>query len=58
MSTQIGDIYIRHSDGVAYRVKWVDIKIVVLESEDESLLSMTDIYSLEESYAKEESKLA
>ncbi len=58
MNTKVGDIYIRHSNGVVYRVKWVDNKAVVLESEDGRLLSMTDIYGLEKSYTKKESKTA
>ena len=58
MNTKVGDIYVRHSDGMVYRVKWTDDKTVVLESEERNLLSMTDIYGLEKSYTKKESKTA
>jgi hypothetical protein len=53
-----GDIYTRHKDGVVYRVKWFDSKTVVLESQDGSLLSMTDIYGLANAYTRRESKVA
>ncbi len=56
VGTKVGDIYVRHSDRVVYRVKWVDYKTVVLESEEGSLLAMTHIYDLEKSYTKQESK--
>ncbi len=58
MGTKVGDTYIRHSDGEVHRVKWTDNKTVVLESEEGSLLSMTDIYDLEKSYTKNEPKAA
>jgi len=56
MEVKVGDIYIRHSDGKSYRVKRIDHKMVVLELEDGSRLSLTDIFSLEKAYRKRESK--
>ena len=58
MNIKLGEIYTRHSDGVVYRVKWIDSKTVVLESEDGRLLSMTDIYGLANAYTRRESKVA
>ena len=55
---KVGDIYIRHSDGVVYRVKAIDNLKVVLESEDRSLLTITDIYGLANAYTWRESKVA
>ena len=57
MDIKVGDIYIRHSDGVVYRVKAIDNLKVVLESEDRSLLTITDIYGLKKAYTKRESKV-
>ncbi len=56
MDVKVGDLYIRRSDGAVYRVKMIDNIKVVLESEDKSLLSITDIYGLEKSYTKKEPK--
>ena len=55
---KLGDIYTRHSNGVAYKVKMIDNRQVVLESEDGSTLSITDIRGLEKAYTKRESKVA
>ena len=44
MEVQVGDIYIRHSDGQICRVKWTGRTTVVLESEDGSHLRLTNIY--------------
>ena len=56
MEVKVGDIYIRHSDGKSYRVKRIDHKMVVLELEDGTRLSLTDIFALEKAYRKKESK--
>ena len=56
MKIEVGDIYIRNSDRIVYRVKAIDNIKVILESEDGSLLTITDIYGLEKAYAKRESK--
>jgi len=55
---EVGDIYIRNSDRMLYRVKAIDNIKVILESEDRSLLSITDIYGLQKAYTKKkESKV-
>jgi len=55
---EVGDIYIRNSDRIVYRVKAIDNIKVILESEDRSLLSITDIYGLQKAYTKKkESKV-
>jgi len=51
-----GDLYVRRSDGAVFRVKMIDNIKVVLESEDKSLLTITDIYGLEKSYTQKELK--
>ena len=56
MEVKVGDVYIRHSDGKSYRVKRIDHKMVVLELEDGTRLSLTDIFALEQAYSKRESK--
>jgi hypothetical protein len=56
VEVKVGDIYIRHSDGKSYRVKRIDHIRVVLELEDETRLSLTDIFGLEKAYSKKESK--
>ncbi len=57
MKIEVGDIYIRNSERILYRVKAIDNIKVILESEDGSLLSITDIYGLEKAYIKRESKV-
>ena len=52
---KVGDIYIRQSDGQICRVKWTDRATVVLESEDESHLRLTNVFVLEKAYSKRES---
>jgi hypothetical protein len=54
MDIKVGDIYIRHSDERVYRVKNIDNKMVVLEAEDRSHLSLTNIFGLKRGYAKKE----
>jgi hypothetical protein len=54
MDVKIGDIYIRESDGKIYRVKKIDNTMVVLESEDGSRLTLTDIFGLKKAYGKKE----
>jgi hypothetical protein len=56
VNVKVGDIYIRNSDRMLYRVKAIDNIKVILESEDGSLLTITDIYGLEKAYTKRESK--
>jgi hypothetical protein len=55
VEVKVGDIYIRHSDGKICRVKRIDHTMVVLELEDETRLSLTDIFGLEKGYKKKES---
>jgi len=56
MDIKVGDMYIRHLDERVYRVKNIDNKMVVLEAEDRSHLSLTDIFGLQKGYSKKESK--
>lgn len=56
MEIKVGDIYVRHSDGVVCRVKWIGRTAVVLESEDGNRLRLTDIFDLEKAYSKRESE--
>jgi hypothetical protein len=53
---KVGDIYVRHSDGKIYRVRWIDRTTVVLESDDRPRLRLTDISGLEKAYSKRESE--
>jgi len=55
---KIGDIYIRNSDAKICRVKRIDHKKIVLESEDGKWLTLTDIFGLEKAYSKKESQPA
>jgi hypothetical protein len=57
VNVKVGDIYIRHSDEKIWRVKKIDNIKVVLESQD-GTLSLTDVYGLEKSYTRRESKTA
>jgi hypothetical protein len=43
---KVGDIYIRNSDGKVWRVKKIDHKRIVLESENGRRLTLTDIFGL------------
>ena len=53
MDVNIGDVYIRNSDGKIYKVKKIDHTMLVLESsEGSSQLALTDIYGLEKAYSK------
>jgi hypothetical protein len=56
MDIKVGDIYIRHFDGKICTVKKIDHKVIVLGSDDGSWLTLTDIYGLQKSYGKSESK--
>ena len=58
MDAKVGDTYIRHSDGKICRVKKIDDIKVVLESQDGTWVSLTDVYGLEKSYTRRESKTA
>jgi len=55
VEAKVGDIYTRHSDGKICRVKRIDHTMVVLQLlEDETRLSVTDIFGLEKGYTKRE----
>ena len=54
MDVKLRDVYIRNSDGKVYRVKTIDNKMIVLESEDPTQLALTDIFGLEKAYTKRE----
>ncbi len=56
MEINVGDIYIRKSDGRVCRVRWIDHTTVVLESEDGRNLRLTSIYGLKNEYTKKESE--
>ena len=56
MNVKVGDIYIRHSDGRICRVKRIEHKKIVLESEDGTWLTLADIFGLEKAYSKKEPK--
>ena len=58
MEIRIGDYYIRNSDGKICKVKAIDHRKIVLESEDGTWLTMTDNRGLEKAYKKRESKVA
>jgi hypothetical protein len=51
---KVGDIYIRHSDGQICRVKWIDRTTLVLESDNERHVRLTNIFALEKAYRKRE----
>ena len=54
MNVKIGDIYIRKSDGKIWRVKRIDHKRIVLESENGARFALADIFGLEKAYTKKE----
>ncbi len=54
MDVKIGDIYVRNSDGKTWKVKKIDNKMIVLESERESKHALTDVFGLERGYTKQE----
>jgi len=58
MEIKIGDVYIRHSDGKVCKVKAIDHRKIVLQSEDGTWLTITDYRGLEKAYKKKESKVA
>ncbi len=51
---KVGDIYIRHSDRRIWRVKKIDNIMVVLESEDGTLLTLADVFGLGKAYSRKE----
>jgi len=53
---KVGDIYIRNSDRKVCKVRWIDYKRVVLESEGGDWLALADIFGLEKTYTKKEHK--
>ena len=55
MDVNIGDFYIRNSDGKVYRVKRIDHKKIVLESDAKGRYTLVDIFVLEKAYTKKES---
>jgi hypothetical protein len=52
----VGDIYIRNLDRKVCKVKWIDYKGVILESEGGDWLALADIFGLEKAYTKKEPK--
>ena len=54
MEVKVGDLYIRHSDRRIWRVKKIDNKMVVLESEYGTRLTLAGIFGLEKAYSKKE----
>ena len=54
MDVKIGDVYIRNSDGKVYRVKMIDNKKIVLQSDEEGKRTLTDVFGLEKAYTKKE----
>jgi len=54
VEVKVGDIYIRHSDRRIWRVKKIDNIMVVLESEDGTRITLTDIFGLGKAYSKKE----
>ncbi len=56
MDVKIGDLHIRHSDGKIWRIRKIDNKKVVLESEDKTRLTLVDIFGLEKGYSKKETQ--
>ena len=54
VEVKVGDIFIRHSDRRIWRVKKINNTMVVLESEDETRLTLADIFGLEKAYSKKE----
>ncbi len=54
MDVRIGDVYFRNSDEKPYRVKKIDNKMIVLESEETGQLALTDIFGLEKAYTKKQ----
>jgi hypothetical protein len=56
VKVKVGDIYIRNSDGKVCKARWIDHKGVVLESEDGNWVTLADIFGLEKTYTKEETK--
>ena len=56
VNVKIGDIYIRTSNKKIWKVKKIDNTMVVLESEDGTHLTLTDIFGLEKAYSKKGSQ--
>ncbi len=54
MNVKVGDLYIRHSDGKIWKVKKIEYKKVVLESENGKRLALADIFGLGKGYSKKE----
>jgi len=54
VKVKVGDIYIRNSDRKVCKVKWIDHKRVVLESEDGHWVTLVKIFGLEKTYRKKE----
>ena len=58
MEIKVGDYYIRNSDGKVCKVKAIDHRKIVLESEDGTWLTITHNRGLEKAYKKKEAKVA
>lgn len=56
MKVKVGDIYTRNSDEKVCKVKWIDHKTIVLESEDGDWIVLAEIFGLEKAYTKKEPK--
>jgi hypothetical protein len=56
VKVKVGDIYIRNLDGKVCKVKWIDHKRVVLESEDGNWVTLAEIFGLEKRYTKKGAK--
>jgi membrane-anchored protein YejM (alkaline phosphatase superfamily) len=56
VKVKIGDIYIRNSNKKIWKVRKIDNTMVVLESEDGTHLTLTDMFGLEKAYSKKESQ--
>ena len=54
MSIKEGDIYIRNSDEQVFKVKKIDNKMIVLQSEDGGRLALTEVFGLEKKYTKKD----
>ncbi len=54
IDVKIGDIYVRNADGKVYRVKKIDEKKIVLESDRKDTQIFLDMFVLERAYTKKE----
>ncbi len=54
MDVKVGEIYIRNSDEQVFKVKRIDNKMIVLETENGGRLALTEVFGLEKKYTKKE----